>query len=124
MVDGEFIYRVALNLEISRSRLARYRMLRLEGQAIFELKTRFLHRLVFNKNEEIDLADYLKRSSAMFHGLSIKTTKKVAYELALRNEKNMPPSWQEKKEARSDWLVGFMKRHETVSLRKPEATSI
>ena len=60
----------------------------------------------------------------MFHALYTNATKKLAYELALRNEKNMPPSWHENKEAGSDWLAGFMKRNETVSLRKPEATSI
>ena len=52
MVDGKSIYRVVLNLEISRHTLARYVKLHLEGQAIFELKTKFSHQLVFNKNEE------------------------------------------------------------------------
>ena len=58
VVDGKSIYRVALNLEISRHTLARYVHLRLEGRAIFELKTKFSHRLVFNQNEESKLADY------------------------------------------------------------------
>ena len=33
-------------------------------------------------------------------------------------------SWGEKGEAGSDWLTGFMKRNETVSVQNPEATSI
>ncbi|KAI0217585.1 hypothetical protein LSAT2_030678 [Lamellibrachia satsuma] len=33
-------------------------------------------------------------------------------------------SWGEKGEAGSDWLAGFMKRNETVSVQNPEATSI
>ena len=117
--------------------------MRLEGPAIFELKTTFLHRLVFNKNKENERADYLKTYSAKFYclstkfyclstkfyrlstkfyclstkfyRLSTKATKKLAYEPALkRNEKNIPPSW----------LAGFTKRNETVSLQKTEVTSI
>ena len=48
-------------------------------------KTNFSHWLVFNKDKENELADYLKTSSAMFNGLSTKATKKLAYEFALRN---------------------------------------
>ena len=90
MVDEKSIYQVALNLEISHHTLARYVKLRLERQAIIELKTKFSNRQVFNKNEESEFAYYLKRFSAMFHSLS--TTKKLDYELLLRNEKNMPTS--------------------------------
>ena len=70
--------------------LSRYVKTRLEGQAIFELKTNYS--LVSSKNEETELAEYLKTHSGMFNGLSTKPTKnKLAFELALQNETNMPP---------------------------------
>ena len=99
VIDGTSIYRVTLNLDLSRHMLTRYVKMWLEGQAIFELKTKFSHRLVFNKNEENELADYLKIYSVMFYGLSIKATKKLAYELAMRKENKMPPSCRKKGEA-------------------------
>ena len=55
VVDGKSIYRVALTLDISRHTLARYVKLRLDGQAIFQLKTKFSHRLVLIKTKKVNL---------------------------------------------------------------------
>ena len=96
---GEPFYRAAQNLDLSRHTLARYVKMRLDGQYIFELNTQFSQRLVFIKHEENEPADYLQ------------------------NETYMPPPWREKGEAGSDWLAGFMKTNETVSLLKRQATS-
>ena len=72
--------------------------MRLEGQAIFELKTNFSHRLVSNKNKE--LSEYLKTYSRLFNVLSTKPTKKLAYELSLQNGTNVPPPGVRKQLAR------------------------
>ena len=37
---------------------------------------------------------------------------------------NIPRSWVAAKQAGSDWLSGFMKRHPNLSLRTPESTSL
>ena len=36
----------------------------------------------------------------------------------------MPANWTEKQVAGMDWLQGFMKRNDKLSLRTPEATSL
>lgn len=36
----------------------------------------------------------------------------------------MPESWEERKCAGVDWMQGFMKRHLTLRLRKPDNTSL
>lgn len=36
----------------------------------------------------------------------------------------MPKNWLDNRIAGVDWLIGFMKRHPNLSLRKPQATSL
>ena len=48
----------------------------------------------------------------------------MVYELAIKNNKNIPESWNKNKSAGRDWLYGFRKRHNNVSLRKPEICSL
>lgn len=81
---------------------------------------------IFTPEEENDLKNYLTQASAMHHGLPPKEARKLAYEFAvglLKNDK-IPPSWERNKCAGEDWLSGFIKRCKTISLRKPEATSL
>ncbi|KZS02666.1 Uncharacterized protein APZ42_000205, partial [Daphnia magna] len=39
-------------------------------------------------------------------------------------ELNFPETWNTNKEAGVDWFGGFLKRHPTLSIRKPETTSL
>ena len=61
--------------------------------------------------------------SDMFHGLSIHRCCSLAFELATRNNIDVPLSWQINKKAGHDWWLGFKQRYE-LSVRKPEATSL
>ncbi|CAH1977384.1 unnamed protein product [Acanthoscelides obtectus] len=78
---------------------------------------------VFTKEEEKSLCDYLTCSDANF-GLSTKEARKLAYKLAVAYDKKCPSSWMQTKMAGEVWLRLFMKRHEVLSLRLPQATSI
>ena len=79
---------------------------------------------VFSLEEERALADYVIKCSKMFHGLSIKSTRKLAWEYAKQNLKDYPDVWDKNREAGMDWYYGLMKRNSNLSLRMPEATSI
>ena len=81
-------------------------------------------RSVFTSEEEMSLKDYLITSSKMNYGLSTKSTRQLAYEMAVINSKTFPQSWHNLKMAGEDWLYGFMKRHPDLSIRKPEACSL
>ena len=71
-----------------------------------------------------ELVQYILIASSMYQGLSSKEIRKLAYQLATANSQRIVNSWIENKLAGADWSSGFMKRHLTLSLRKPEATSL
>ncbi|ESO09291.1 hypothetical protein HELRODRAFT_168253 [Helobdella robusta] len=81
-------------------------------------------RQVFNLEQEEMLAKYLLQASKMNYGLSTKTTRQFAYDMAVANNITCPSSWSMKKTAGIDWLQGFMKRRPELSLRAAEATSL
>jgi len=77
---------------------------------------------VFSTNEEKELVAYLKLMEGRLFGLSTGDFRKLAYQLAIKNNKNHNFN-NDKKEAGYDWLKGFLKRHSDLSLRVPEKTS-
>ncbi|XP_074037775.1 uncharacterized protein [Leptinotarsa decemlineata] len=60
----------------------------------------------------------------MNYGLTYQMLRTLAYDYALKLERNIPNSWVANKTAGIDWIQGFMRRHTELSLRKPENTSI
>jgi len=72
---------------------------------------------------EAELADYCKEMQNRLFGLTISDLRKMAYELAERN--NIEHNFDaERKMAGRDWVHGFFRRHPELSLRTPEPTSI
>ncbi|OWR47657.1 Tigger transposable element-derived protein 1 [Danaus plexippus plexippus] len=77
---------------------------------------------VFNKEQERELADYLKDMESGFYGLTSIDLRKLAYDLAERN--NLYHNFDhDTKMAGRCWLEFFLKRNLDLSFRKPEATS-
>ena len=79
---------------------------------------------VFNKEDEIVLADYLHSSADIYFGLSPIDVRKLAYLVAKKLNLKIPSSWTEKLAAGPDWFASFLKRHPTLAIRKLEATSL
>jgi len=72
---------------------------------------------------EKELCDYAKKMSDLYFGITKEQLCKLAYEVAVRN--NIKHNFSlEKKTAGNDWFQGFISRNRTLSLRKPESTSI
>ncbi|XP_022823908.1 uncharacterized protein LOC111354594 [Spodoptera litura] len=77
---------------------------------------------VFTKAQETELATYVKQMESRLFGLTTENLKKLAYDLAERN--NISHNFDTcKKMAGRIWLENFLKRNPDLSLRKPEPTS-
>ena len=76
----------------------------------------------FTKEIEDDLVEI--DASKIFHGLTMKEMRELAYELAESNNVPMPETWKTNQQAGLEWAHGFMHRHPENPLRSPEATSI
>lgn len=93
-----------------------------ESREHFSSKHSF--RQVFTNEQEELLVSYIIKCSRMNYGLTYKILQNLAYEYALRLKRKFPENWNENKTAGIDWVKGFMKRHQNLSLRKPENTSL
>ena len=82
-------------------------------------------RRVLNDTLEADLVQYVLKAAAIFYGITMPELRSLAYKLAVQNEvKNIPESWIREEMAGKDWIRCFLQRHQNISVRKPEATSI
>lgn len=106
--------------DVPQSTLERYVKKRKENPDYKIDKTAGKFKNVFTEEQELELVNYLKTMEARLFGLTMKDLRSLAYQLAVRNGishrfKNGI--------AGQDWVNGFLKRHPTLSVRKPEATS-
>ncbi|KAJ8956468.1 hypothetical protein NQ318_010782 [Aromia moschata] len=115
--------RVARDYDICRMSLKRFiaRYLQNPDTAAFVYST---PRLVFSSSQETILTDYLLKLAQIFHGISPKEVRRLAYDCAIKCQINIPETWNENKMAGKDWLNGFMKINRCLSLRKPEDNSL
>ena len=99
-----------------------------DDQATFEVKLdRYGYarkHAVFEPEQETLLVQYLLKASKLYYGLCPKEVRGLAYEYASRLNLNMPRTWVENECAGKDWMNFFLHRHENISLRTPEATSL
>ena len=114
----------------------------LRAAKTFDVPKTTLHRRVANKNKlihgelkgmgamktalpriiELDLVKYILQMESMLFGLSMDDVRVLAFQLAESNGLQHPFNRTVGK-AGWDWVNGFRKRHPTVVLRTPEATS-
>lgn len=78
---------------------------------------------LFTDEQETCLAEYLKKASDIYYGLTPKQVRKFAFQYGQHIKLNMPTSWTNNQMAGEDWFSAFLKRQTTLSIRTPEATS-
>ncbi|CAI6372200.1 unnamed protein product [Macrosiphum euphorbiae] len=81
-------------------------------------------RQVFTSSIEKELVNYLLQCSKMCYGIGYSDCRKLAFQLALKNNLVVPHSWIINEMAGIDWMKDFIRRNPTISLRKPEACSL
>uniref|UniRef100_A0A8C4RK86 HTH CENPB-type domain-containing protein n=1 Tax=Erpetoichthys calabaricus TaxID=27687 RepID=A0A8C4RK86_ERPCA len=81
-------------------------------------------RRVFSEDQERSQKQYLQRAADLYYGLSPKEVRRLAFQLASHYKCNFPSQWNEACMAGVDWFNGFLKRHPTLSIRRPQATSL
>ncbi|KAJ8945485.1 hypothetical protein NQ314_009238 [Rhamnusium bicolor] len=79
---------------------------------------------IFTKEQEDILVNYILKCCEMGYGFSREQARKLAYEMAVKNDIKIPDNWKKSTTAGIEWYKGFYKRHPQLSLRKPEATSL
>ncbi|CAH2098850.1 unnamed protein product [Euphydryas editha] len=67
------------------------------------------------------LVQYIKQMEKRYFGLTRNDVKRMAYQLAVRNNLKHPFN---NKTAGRKWLKGFLSRHNDISLRQPTGTSL
>lgn len=110
---------------VKKSRLCNYvKAAKEKGLRNLSFAPNYKKSQIFETDMENALENYLLKCSSMFYGLTPKATRCLAYEYAQKNSLRIPKTWQESKMAGKDWFCAFIKRHPTLSIRKPEATSL
>ncbi|XP_030757332.1 uncharacterized protein LOC115883165 [Sitophilus oryzae] len=124
VVSGQMGYRRAAEQHgVPQTTLERYVAKKRKDQQNFVVdKSVGKFRSVFSQEQEIELVDYLKSMESRLFGLTMMDFRRLAFQLAIRNQ------CQHKFNAASemagkDWMQCFLKRHPTLTLRKPESTS-
>jgi len=118
--------KAASKLEIAKTTLFRY---------VKKLKTahdvnsvtfcpKYQARQVFTAEGEGMLVDYCLTASKLNYGLSPKQVRVLAFDFATANNKVIPNAWIFNQSAGPDWLSAFLKRHQQLAIRTPEATSL
>lgn len=79
---------------------------------------------MFSGEEEAALKEYLLTAACLHYGLTKQEVRNLAYQYAAANNKTYPASWNRERTAGKEWLRQFLRRHQDLALRKPEATSL
>ena len=85
---------------------------------------RYNARQIFSAHQEQLLADYFITAAKYNYGHTPTIARRLAFEFAMKNNIQVPHAWLRDCSAGEEWLIGFLKRHEELSIRQPEATSL
>ena len=89
VIGGMPVRKAAEQQGVSKSALCRY-VMKYRGNPAVVLTPNYRHSQVFSMEQEDTLAEYLETSSQMFHGLTPKLVRKLAYEMVCINKLHMP----------------------------------
>ena len=76
------------------------------------------------KEGRIIIGGIREESCPLYYGLSSTDVRRLAYDFATKLAKTVPKSWTVNEKTGADWLLLFLTRHATISLRTSEAKSL
>ena len=105
---------------ICRRTIRRYRdgLVKKPGQIVLGS-----YRQVLPQEFETELVSHIMDMQSRFFGLTETNVRKLAYQLAMKND-IITPFDHKKKMAGKKWLENFLQRHKNLSIRTPEARSM
>jgi len=117
---------VAVEFDIKRTTLRRYILKYKSAPNKDQVRyaPKYNARQIFTEDQETMLAEYLLTAAKHNYGHSATMARKLAYEFATTNSISIPEVWLRDCTAGEEWLVGFLKQHQLLSIRTPEATSL
>jgi len=68
-------------------------------------------RRIFTDDQEDNIAAYCIQVSKMGYGLTIQKVRELAWEVAQKNNINVPENWQREKQAGIDWFHGILSQY-------------
>ncbi|XP_055620716.1 uncharacterized protein LOC129765001 [Toxorhynchites rutilus septentrionalis] len=127
---GKSISLAAREYDIKRTTLSRY-CERMKFLSVGENPTNEVlevgyktPRKVFSEFQEKELTHYMLHMAAICFGCSPKEVGCLAYQCTEKFRIPDSAAWERNKMAGKDWLTNFLRRNSTLSIRKPEATSL
>ncbi|KAL1490216.1 hypothetical protein ABEB36_012946 [Hypothenemus hampei] len=99
------ICQAAVNNQISKTTLLRHLKINRETKEnIFIYKSNVAHRRIFSNMEKDLLVDYLKTAAKLHYGLTKDEFRKLAYQFAIENKKEVPNSWIKDGKGGREWI--------------------
>lgn len=97
----------------------------IEGKKELEVVVGYIsNQQMFSGEVERELVEYLTKSADIYYGLSPAEVRKLAYQIGVVHNIQVLQKWSELQQASCDWFTAFLKRHPSLSVSKPEATSL
>ena len=82
--EGMPVRKAAKTSSIARTKLNN-NLVRAKKDSTAKFEPNYKHSQIFNQEQETSLANYLEKCSGMFHGLTTKNVRTLAYEMACLN---------------------------------------
>ncbi|XP_076439387.1 uncharacterized protein LOC143278438 [Babylonia areolata] len=122
--SGQTFRQAAEQYRVNKDTLYRVFKKKKTGEELQTFPESCRSRQVFSQSEEEELVEYIIKASRIGFPVDTKTLRRLAYQLAERNTKKFPDTWETGRTG-EDWLFSFQKRHHNkISSRTPESTSI
>lgn len=126
VLQGSSIRAAAIAHMISYSALQRYvkKAKTLPEAEVFSHKPNTTVRQIFTSEQELHLVNYLVKCSKMHYGLTSAQARELGYKYAVALNLKLSEKHKAEQKLGREWLWGFLKRNNAISLRSPEATSL